>query len=164
MARVRRILLDLLNQLISEDRRQEPYFSDSFVASDTERFEGGLVGSERLCLWRRSATQEVHARGMRLLRENLSRAQREQYERCWHFDVIGGETGRRYRIKNGFQVNVEQLDNKGRPVRLLCFLPKGDLVVGDILLAQKLALELFESDTLKVANTFSPDHSLGPLP
>ena len=49
-------------------------------------------------------------------------------------------------------------------MRLLCFMPKSDLVVGDILLAQKLALELFESDTLKVANTFSPDHSLGPLP
>ncbi len=49
------------------------------------------------------------------------------------------------------------MDEKGRPVRLLCFMPKGGLVVGDMMLAQKLALELFESDTLKVAKEFSPD-------
>ena len=79
--------------------------------------------------------------------------------------VAGGETGRRYRIRNGFQMNVEQLDNKNRPVRVLCFMPEGDLVVGDMMLAQKLALELFESDTLKVANEFSPPpFSIGPMP
>ncbi len=53
-------------------------------------------------------------------------------------------------------MNVEQLDNKGRPLRLLCFMPEGDLVAGDMMLAQKLALELFESDALKVANKLSP--------
>ncbi len=37
-------------------------------------------------------------------------------------------------------------------------MPEGDLVLGDMLLAQKLALELFESDTLNVANKFSPDY------
>ena len=39
-------------------------------------------------------------------------------------------------------------------------MPEGELVVGDIMLAQKLALELFESQTLKVANTFSTSYSL----
>jgi hypothetical protein len=29
--------------------------------------------------------------------------------------------------------------------RWLCFMPEGELAVGDIMLAQKLALELFES-------------------
>ncbi|MGO8954734.1 MAG: hypothetical protein ACLPWS_20755 [Rhodomicrobium sp.] len=93
---------------------------------------------------------------MRLLNENLTPAQRDQYERHGYFDVAGGETGRRYRIKNRVQMNVEQLDNKGRPLRLLCFTPEGDLVAGDMMLAQKLALELFEPDALKVANKFSP--------
>ncbi|MGA7323565.1 MAG: hypothetical protein WBX25_03550 [Rhodomicrobium sp.] len=78
---------------------------------------------------------------------------------------LGGETGGRYRIRNGFQLNLELLDNKNRPVRVLCFMPEGDLVVGDMTLAQKLALELFESDTLKVANKLSPhDFSIGPMP
>jgi hypothetical protein len=33
----------------------------------------------------------------------------------------------------------------------LCFMPRGKLAEGDIMLAQKLALELFEADALKVA-------------
>jgi len=31
-------------------------------------------------------------------------------------------------------------------------MPRGGLPVGDIMLAQKIALELFESDTISVAN------------
>ena len=72
------------------------------------------------------------------------------------FDVIGGDTGRRYRIKNGFQLGL--LDNKGRTRAVLCFIPEGELPAGDVMLAQKLALELFESDTLKIANKFSVNH------
>jgi hypothetical protein len=34
---------------------------------------------------------------------------------------------------------------------LLCFMPRGGLPVGDIMLAQKTALELFESDAVRVA-------------
>jgi len=49
-------------------------------------------------------------------------------------------------------MNVEQLDQDGRRARLLCFMPRGGLPVGDIMLAQKIALELFESDTISVAN------------
>ena len=53
---------------------------------------------------------------------------------------------------------VELLDNKGRVRAVLCFMPEGHLVAGDVMLAQKLALELFESDTLKIANKFSANH------
>ena len=33
-----------------------------------------------------------------------------------------------------------------------CFMPQGGLVVGDVLLAQKLSLELFEPEARAVAN------------
>ena len=102
-----------------------------------------------------AATPEAEARGLRLLRENLSPAQREQEEKYGCFDVRGGDTGRHYRIKHGFQLNVQLLDNKGRTKAVLCFVPAGNLVAGDVMLAQKLALELFESETLKIANKFS---------
>ncbi len=105
-----------------------------------------------------AAAPEAEARGLRLLRENISRAQREQHERYGYFDVLGGQTGRRYRIKNGFQLNVELLDNKGSAKTVLCFMPEGNLVAGDVMLAQKLAIELFESDTLKIANKFPVGH------
>ena len=68
------------------------------------------------------------------------------------FDVIGGRSGTRYRIHHGYQMNIEQLDWAGRRVRLLCFAPKGRLAIGDIMLAQKLALELYEEDAILAAN------------
>jgi hypothetical protein len=112
-------------------------------------------------LWRVQATSYgAHLRGIRLLRQNLSPVQRQQYDLCGYFEVTGGQTGRRYRIKHGFQMNVEQLDVKGRPVCELCFMPEGGLVIGDVMLAQKLALELFERDALKAANKLSPRRSV----
>jgi hypothetical protein len=95
---------------------------------------------------------ESQTRAIQLLKQDLSPAQREQYERRNHFDVTGGDTGRRYRIHHGVQMNVEHLDQSGRHIRLLCFMPEGSLAVGDVMLAQKLALELFENDALKIAH------------
>jgi hypothetical protein len=107
--------------------------------------------------WVPGASYEAHCRGMHLLWTNLSPVQREQYDRFGSFEVIGGQTGRRYRINRGFQMNVQLLDPKRRPLCELCFMPEGNLVIGDVMLAQKLALELFESDALKAANKLSPD-------
>ena len=54
-------------------------------------------------------------------------------------------------------MNIAQLNSRGKRVRLLCFEPKGHLPIGDVLLAQKMALELFESETMRIANHSSPD-------
>jgi hypothetical protein len=102
-----------------------------------------------------AAEREAHARGLRLLINNLSPAQRAQYDECGYFEVAGGETGKRYRITKAYQMNVEEIGNNGKRTRSLCFLPKGNLVLGDIMLAQKLALELFESNALAVANAIT---------
>jgi hypothetical protein len=99
-----------------------------------------------------SPDKEAEARGVQLLTRNLSPAQREQYETGRYFDVIGGDTGKRYRIRYGYTMNVEPLDQNGRRIQLLCFMPRGGLPVGDIMLAQKIGLELFESEAIRVAN------------
>jgi hypothetical protein len=91
-------------------------------------------------------------RAFRLLMRNLSAAQREQYRRYAYFEVVGGDTGKRYRIHRGWQMNVEEYDGKGRRIRLLCFMPRGGVPVSDVMLGQKIALELFESDALMVAH------------
>ena len=62
---------------------------------------------------------------MRLLTDNLSPLQRDQLALFKYFDVIGGDTGTRYRIHFGNQMNVEALDRRGRRLRMLCFMPKG---------------------------------------
>ena len=95
---------------------------------------------------------------MRLLKSQLTPAQLRQYEEFGWFDVIGGDTGHRFRIYRGDALNVDEYDSTGRCVFRWCirwcFMPTGNLVRGDVLLAQKLALELFESDARSVANIY----------
>jgi hypothetical protein len=50
-------------------------------------------------------------------------------------------------------MNVHQLDCKGREVAQWCFMPEGVVVTGDVLLAQKIALETMETEVLALANT-----------
>jgi hypothetical protein len=52
-------------------------------------------------------------------------------------------------------MNVQQLDESGRCIMRWCFMPKGELVRGDVLLAQKIALETMERKVLAVANSSS---------
>ena len=89
---------------------------------------------------------------MRLLSDNLSPLQRDQLALFKYFEVIGGDTGTHYRIHCRHQMNVEMLNGRGERTRILCFMPKGHLPVGDTMLAQKIALELFEREALRIAN------------
>ena len=99
-------------------------------------------------LWRCLGAE---ARGTRLLKNNLSAAQLQQFKQHRHFDVIGGQTGKRYRIRPGTSLNIDECDAEGRKVTSWCFVPEGHLATGDVMLAQKFALELFEDDTLAIA-------------
>jgi hypothetical protein len=90
------------------------------------------------------------------LRQWLSTSQRKQFDANEYFDVIGCDTGRRYRIYYGRAMNVHELDEAGRLKMGWCFLPKGYLVAGDVMLAQKIALETFERKALAVAQRFVP--------
>jgi hypothetical protein len=49
---------------------------------------------------------------------------------------------------------VCELDDSGRPVLGLCFVPMGAFVAGDVMLAQKIALETNERAVLAIANKF----------
>jgi hypothetical protein len=89
-----------------------------------------------------------------MLKTHLSAHQRQQYEAFAYFDVIGGSTGMRYRIHHGKQNNVQVFDSRGVWVKSLCFVPRGQLPVGDIMLAQKVGIELFEPEVLRVAVSF----------
>jgi hypothetical protein len=55
-------------------------------------------------------------------------------------------------------MNVEVLDDAGHRMCALCLMPKGHLPVGDVMLAQKLALESFEAKAIKVAQMSPPLH------
>jgi hypothetical protein len=50
--------------------------------------------------------------------------------------------------------NVLELDADGRPRMGWCFIPEGNLVPGDVMLAQKIALETDEWGALTIAKQF----------
>ena len=77
-----------------------------------------------------------------------------QFKEFGWFEVIGDGTGKRYRILYGAATNVHELDGDGQPQIGWCFVPKGYLVPGDVMLAQKIALETNERAALAVANRF----------
>jgi hypothetical protein len=100
----------------------------------------------------RSFRFETEARALTLLKSWLSPKQRACYDRFRYFDVIGSYTGTRYRIYHGTQTNIEELNGAGHHVCKWCFVPDGDLVAGDVMLAQKIALETNERGALSVAH------------
>lgn len=91
---------------------------------------------------------------MTLLREWLLPEQRAQFDANKWFDVIGCDTGKRYRIRYGRATNVVEISEEHCPVIGWCFVPKGPLVAGDVMLAQKIALETDEHAALSVAQPF----------
>jgi hypothetical protein len=95
---------------------------------------------------------EAEQKARALLRRWLSPSQLEQYEKMGHFEVVGSDSGKRYRIRRYAQMNIEELDERGAEVAVWCFLPEGNLPVGDTLLAQKIALETNERAALAIAN------------
>ena len=96
---------------------------------------------------------EAVRKGEELLILNLTPAQRQDFEKFGYFNVVGSATGTTYRIRKGCFRNVFEINT--RQERGLCFAPTGDLVTGDCMLTQKIALENYEEDVLRTANFFN---------
>lgn len=111
------------------------------------------------------ARDQASKKALKLLREWLSPEQLVTFDKDQTFQVVGGSSGKRYRIRWGTTYNIDELDEEGRPAESLCFAPVGQhgmLAIGDVLLGQKLALESFEEAAIKVANRRS-NRGLGPV-
>jgi len=107
---------------------------------------------------RRESRHVAEKRALELLESHLSAAQLAQFNSLGRFEVTGCDTATRYIIRNISSVNIEQLNVQGERVKRWCFGPRGDLAPGDVLLAQKLALECFENEALACAHSYAPDN------
>jgi hypothetical protein len=96
--------------------------------------------------------KKAEQKARKLLAEWLSPAQLAQYTRTGHFEVTGCHSGKRYRIRSDRRLNIDELDEDDKTVAVWCFGPNGHLPIGDIMLAQKIALETNEYAALEVAN------------
>lgn len=85
---------------------------------------------------------------IKLLIGHLSNEQKEQYKATEKFLVKGCHTGRIYRLDKSPSYNIQCVLTEDR----WCFVPAGNLQIGDVLLAQKIALETDEKAALKIAN------------
>lgn len=110
------------------------------------------AGPEDEARWKQS--REAEKRAEKLLLDALTEDQRKEFEETKSFTVVGSHSGKRYRIRHGRQMNIDELDKDGEKVCGWCFLPSGGLVAGDCMLAQKIALETDEKEALRIANKF----------
>ena len=122
--------------------------------------QAGVWGAEGVRKLYRSFAVQItkEARGRRLLRDWLSPRQRAQFDNKDYFEVVGCDSQKRYRIydRRLQAPNVYELDDAGQFKAGWCFLPAGRLAAGDIMLAQKIALETNEDSALAVAKRFAP--------
>jgi hypothetical protein len=99
----------------------------------------------------RSPWGRAEQKALFLLKHWLSSAQVTQYENNGYFEVRGSHSGKRYRIRCARQMNVDEIDEHGARLGSWCFGPEGDLQLGDVMLAQKIALENDERAALAIA-------------
>jgi hypothetical protein len=97
---------------------------------------------------------EVEECSQHLLRSWLSPEQLVEYDTLVHFIVVGSDTGKRHRILRGCVFNIQELNAGGTEHCTWCFAPR-DVATGDVNLAQKIALENFETMALAIANRSS---------
>ena len=140
-ARLEELLLEEALPICERMREVEP----------EEKIAGEEITDEESAAFFEAGTPAAREKGMRLLFLRLTPLQRRQLSKKGYFEVIGGDSGHCYRIWRGRIMNVDQLDRRGRRVCTWCFYPTGRLVTGDIMLAQKLALELDERAALRIA-------------
>lgn len=97
----------------------------------------------------------AHSKSIALLKGWLSPDQLAQFDKDGFFEVTGSKSGKRYRIRQGRAQNVFRLEDD-REMHGLCFVPDPlrTRAVGDVMLAQKIALETDEAGALKVAQMF----------
>lgn len=95
--------------------------------------------------------EEAQRKAQELLRESLDKEQQEQLEKTKWFFVIG-QSGKRYRIRDGWSGNVDELNEEDRIVATYCIHPQRHVPVEDSMLIQKLMLEADEPCFLQIAN------------
>jgi hypothetical protein len=114
---------------------------------------GYAFGLAVLAAWAgRKETRRAEQKAATLLRSWLTAEEVRRWESQKEIEVVGSHTGTRYRIRRAKVMNIDELDAGGRVVRQWCFAPQGNLVLGDVIIAQKIALETMETKALASAN------------
>lgn len=107
---------------------------------------------ERQAKIRAEKEKAKEEKARQLLKEVLTEEQDAQLTKDGYFELTSVKSGKRYRIKKGFSMNVEELDKDGKRLRSMCFHPNVHVHHYDNMAIQKLMLENDEEEARKVAN------------
>lgn len=92
-------------------------------------------------------------RARRLLLSCLSQRQQKEYRETQAFTVVGSR-GQRYLIKKGRQHNVFRIGERGQSELEFCITLDASLPDEDVMLAQKLLLEVDEEEFFRRSNVW----------
>jgi hypothetical protein len=87
----------------------------------------------------RELSAEKQCEGTRIA--GCLRSNRLNFKSKGHFEVIGSDSGHRYRIYYGISTSIYEVHRDEKLGTRWCFVPISRLVAGDVMLAQKVALE-----------------------
>lgn len=155
--------------LLWSDQTSSPWQQQMGIPAVVERFADVVAARELRQRVRQAARANLAAppvlrrheptlqerRANDLLVSMLTDEQRQSYEQHGWFIVVGGSTGRRYRIRcNSYQGNVDLLaaNDNNRIEYRYCGHCRDRIPLGDHLLAQKVMLEIDETAFIALAN------------
>jgi hypothetical protein len=95
--------------------------------------------------------EDARCKAEKLLRESLDEEQLAQFDETRWFYVIS-QSGKRYRIRCGWEGNIDELDEDDLIVAEWCIHPRIQVPTEDSMLIQKLMLEADEARFWEIAN------------
>lgn len=128
-------------------RPADLYVSDEVAARAAPPAERALI----LAIEKRKRLKPI-IRARRLLVDHLNKEQRAQFKKDESFIVVGGQSGKKYRVNKGRTANIQELGQDDRVVRRLCAHPGIQCPDFDTMLTQKIMLEHMEADFVRTAN------------
>jgi hypothetical protein len=166
MGQVERAFRQVWDRLRAARREMRPEPSDTSLMEAMQRgMQGDVMTAQQAAMMQAQRLAPCSCpvcqpasktKSIALLKQWLSPDQLAQFEKGRFIEITGSASGRRYRIKEAPSQNVYEIDRDGREIMGYCFGPEGAFAVGDVMLAQKIALETNELAAMKVANKFGP--------
>jgi len=122
------------------------------TAEERQRDEEERIRLAELAKERAEQAKIAEEKALQLLLENLTENQAEIFKMTGAIPVVC-PSGRKYKIKKGKSRNIIELGERDQTKAFLCFQPCDyDIPVYDVMLAQKLMLEVCEEDARMIAN------------
>lgn len=131
----------VLRRFVTGGSRRRAGPADEPCERVREQVMSALQRNEERMIERTLDLHRARGRALDLLIALLSPDQRQEFQLCRFFHVIGGSTGTRYRIRVASFANIDVLDSVGKPMYRLCAHPAGDIPVYDVMAAQMLFLQ-----------------------